>query len=212
MKCFFTFVILTLITISSAISAEVISDVGSKPNFFKSNMARIELEIPEGWHFMNNEVVAERRATAKLKDKQMQDAIQNLASAPLVAATMYPEPYESLNPSIQVLVRPLGKVKGATASQILGIIKPFLEKLFEEFELLEPITDFELDGINAARFSARYTVQNQEGTIFHTRSIMMVVPRGNYMYQFSFSSPPEGKNLLSKEIVNRFINSVHFIE
>jgi len=212
MKYLFSVVILSLVMLSSAISAEVISDTPTKSNFFKSNMARIELEVPKGWHFMNNETIAERRATVKLKDKELQDAIQKRASIPLVAATMYPEPYESLNPSIQVLVKPLGKLKGSTPSQVLGIIKPFFEKSFDEYELLEPITEFQLDGLNAARFSSRYTVQNQEGTIFPSKSIMMVVFRGDYMYQFSFSSAPEGKNMLSKEIVNRFLNSVHFTE
>jgi hypothetical protein len=181
------------------------------PNVFRSQIARIELAKPTGWHFLDLESIARHRATAKLKDEELQEAILQFATAPLVVATKHPEPYDSLNPSLQVLVRPLGQLTGASGAKILELVKPTLESAFEDFQLLEPVTTFELGGVPAARLTATYTVQTQTGAVFPTKAIMIVVPRGSYMYQFSFSAPPSGKDAIGRE-VSEVLDSVRFLE
>ncbi len=182
------------------------------PYHFRSDIARIELTVPSGWHFMDLESVARHRATAELKDEEMQKAIQQLATAPLVVATKHPEPYDALNPSFQVMVRPLGSLATATGVEILELIRPNLASTFAEFKLLEAPTEFKLGGLSAARLTATYTVQNPAGETFPTKAIVFVVPRGSYMYQFSFSAPPDGEDALTPEVVQKVYDSVRFLE
>lgn len=208
-----------MLLISVSLVIAVVTFIGSarvsaeaNPDLFKSVVARIEVQKPAGWHFMDIESVAKHRATAKLKDEEMQKAIQEMASAPLVVATMHPEPYESLNPSFQVLVRPLGGLKGSSGADILGLILPALEKSFEDFQLIEPITVVEVDGLDGAALMASYTVVNQSEEVFPTLAFMMVVPRESYMYQFSLSAPPEGDDAIGDEELFAVIESIRFLE
>lgn len=208
----------TMKVLVSAMAVVVCSLVGAtayaeeNPNLFRSETARIELVKPQGWHFMDLESVAKHRAAAKLKDEDMQQAIFELATAPLFAATKYPEPYEALNPSLQVLVRPLGNMKGASGAEILALVLQSLESAFVDFKLLEPVSEFELDGLVAAALKASYTVENQAGDGFPTETVMMVIPRDSFMYQFSFSAPPEGEDALSNDTLVDVLESIRFLE
>lgn len=185
---------------------------GDDPGLFRSEVARIELSIPAGWRYLDLESVARHRASAKLKDEDVQQAILQLATAPLVVATMHPEPYDSLNPSFQVLVRPLGSLEALTGVQLLELVRPTLASSFADFVLLETPTEFTLGGLAAARLLATYTVENQAGDLFPTKTIIVVVPRGSYMYQFSFSAPPEGDDALAPEVVQMVYDSVRFLD
>jgi hypothetical protein len=182
------------------------------PNLFRSEVARLELSKPEGWHFLDIEAVARHRGQARLKDEELQQAILQMASAPLVVASKHPEPHHSLNPSFQVLVRPLGGLTGSTGVEILSLIVPNLSNALEAFELLKGPEEFLLGGLPAARLTATYTVSNPEGEIFPTKTLMAVAPRGSYMYQFSFSAPPDGEDALNAELVQKVFASVRFLD
>ena len=155
---------------------------------------------PAGWHFQNLEVVARHRASAKLQDAELQEVIQTMAAAPLVVATMHPEPYESLNPSFQVLVRPLGPLVGVSGRQVLEGVMPMLQSGFADFELVSEIADIEVGGVQGASFTAEYTVETQDGAVFPTRATLVAVPRDSFLYQFGFSGPPEGPDALGLEV------------
>ena len=178
---------------------------------FRSEIAGIELSKPSGWQFQTLETIARHRADVKMKDEELQRVIQELATAPLVVATKHPEPYDSLNPSFQALVRPLGGNQGVTGSQVLEAVVPTLESGFADFRLVEEITKIEVDGVPGARLSAEYTVQGPDGTVYPTRATIVVVPRGSFLYQFSFSAPPTGSDALTDEVEGT-LSSVVFLD
>lgn len=180
-------------------------------NLFRSEVAGIQLAKPDGWSFQNLETVARHRASAKLKDSELQKAIVQMASAPVVVATMHPEPYESLNPSFQLLVRPLGQLQEITGEEVLEKVIPTLENLFAEFRLVEEISAVAIDGVPGARMTAEYVVETQEGVVYPTRATIVVVPRGSYLFQFGFSAPPEGPDAITDE-VETTLASVDFLD
>ena len=178
---------------------------------FTSAIARIHLTIPPSWKFQNLETIARNRAAARLKDQELQRAVEQMASAPLVVATKHPEPYPSLNPSFQLLVRPLGRLSSLTGAQILALVQPTLEKSFSDFILVSPIQEVMVGRLPGAMLTARYTVSNQSGQTFPTQATIVAIPRDSFLYQISFSAPPDGPDALRSKVKD-VLGSIEFLE
>ncbi|HET9235108.1 MAG TPA: hypothetical protein VFP10_13295 [Candidatus Eisenbacteria bacterium] len=180
-------------------------------NVFRSEMARIEIRKPAAWYFADLESMMEHRASVKLKDEDFQKALTTMASAPLVAAMKYEEPYESLNPSFQVLVRPAATLEGKSGVEILSMIQGGLANAFENFKVVQPVSEIKVGGRLGGRLVATYTVATQDGLEFPTRSTLVLIPRGKVIYQIGFSGPPEGPDKLTGEI-DEILASVKWLE
>ena len=181
------------------------------PDAFRSDAARLELRKPSGWQFQSLEAVLANRASVKMKDEEFQQAIEQMAHAPLVVATKHPEPYDKLNPTVQVLVRPAGPLEGKTGVEILRWVQPTLEAQFADFAAVKGIQETTVAGTPAARLTIRYTLQTREGRELPTQATIVMVPRGKVLYQFGFSAPPQGPDALTNE-VDTVLASVKFVE
>ena len=84
-------------------------------NRFSSPTAGFSITKPPTWVFASVEQIAAYRARVRLNDKDLEEQIRQRASAPLVAITRHPEPFDDLNPSVQVILRPLGQLEGTMA-------------------------------------------------------------------------------------------------
>ena len=93
--------------------------------------AGIVVVKPTGWHVGTIQQVEANRAKVRMNDEELQKAIQQSASAPLFVFTRYPEPYDGLNPSIQVALRPLGPLVGRTPVEIMQVAVGPLKKAFK---------------------------------------------------------------------------------
>lgn len=180
-------------------------------DLFRSDVARIELRKPSGWHFQSLESLIQNRASVKLNDEEFRKAIERMATTPLMIVTRHQEPYESLNPSLQVLARPSGPLAGKTGGDILRLVEPTLRAQFADFTSVEEIHDVTVGGQAASRLTARYTLKTKDGREFPTQATIVVVPRGAVIYQFGFSGPPEGPDALTGE-VDAVLQSVNFLE
>lgn len=205
MKTFARFIAIMACCVTSVVAAE------PSPNLFRSEIAGIELEKPAGWHYQNLEAVAKYRSRARLKDKEYEAYVHNLASAPLVVATKHSEPYDSLNPSFQVLVRPLGQLKGLSGKEILEMVVPVMRNGFAEFELINPVTEIQVDGHRGAELNAEYIVGGPDGRAWPTRATIIAIPQGSYLYQISFSSAQEGQDSLATEVKDT-LKTVKFLD
>ena len=181
------------------------------PDAFRSDAARLEVRKPSGWQFQRLEAVLANRASVKMKDEEFQQAIEQMAHAPLVVATKHPEPYDKLNPTLQVLVRPAGALEGKTGVEILRLVQPTLEAQFADFAAVKGIQATTVAGTPAARLTIRYTLQTREGRELPTQATIVMVPRGKVLYQFGFSAPPQGPDALTNE-VDTVLASVKFVE
>lgn len=181
------------------------------PDAFRSDAARIELRKPAGWHFQTLESAFANRAAVKMNDEEFQKAVAQMASAPLVVATRHVEPYDSLNPSFQVIVRPLGTLEGRSGVEILRVVEPALRANFADFATVDSIRATSVAGQPAARMTIRYTLRTQDDREYPTRATLVMVPRGKVLYQLGFSGPPTGPDAIASE-VDSVLASVRFLD
>lgn len=198
--------LLTVLCCGKAVAAdEADADV------FRSGPAQIELHKPAGWHFQGTDLALANRAAVKLSDEEFQKAMQRNAALPIVVATKHPDPYDSLNPSVQVIARHSGSLKGSNPTEILGQVEPVFRRQFADYVLLDGIRETYVGGERAARMTVRYTVGTDDGREFPTQTTMVMVLRGELVYQFGFSASPTGLDALTEE-VEAVLRSVKFLK
>jgi hypothetical protein len=168
-------------------------------NLFRSVTAGFRIAKPASWHFLTAQQVADNRAVARLKDEEMDKLIRERASAPLVAIGRHQEPYDALNPTIQVIFRPAGDLAGKPPTALLEFVLSTLKSAMADFELVGSVDSVQVGGRPAASARARYTLKNPAGEAFPVLARMWVVPRGKFLFLVGMSGPPEGPELSEEE-------------
>ena len=166
---------------------------------FHSPTAGFSITKPAGWRFASMEQVSANRAVARLKDKELEEQVRQRASAPLVVILKHPEPHDDLNPSFQVMIRPLGQLQGRKPIELMELVASTLRPAMKDFEFVQPAQELEIHGLPAARMKAKYSVGNAEGREFKTFSRMWIIPRGAFMFMISASGPQEGADVSEAE-------------
>lgn len=176
--CSYLFVtLIAFFNISSVTAGEV----------FNNPTIGFSIEKPEGWSYLSSQQISENRKNVRMNDKELQEAVQKYASAPLVAMARYPEPYNDLNPSIQVIFRPLGKLQGTAATDILKLVMPAIQRAVTDFQYLDDIQSINVSGLDAAFMRAKYKISNQKGRTFNVLTRVLLIPRGAYMFMISMA-------------------------
>ena len=75
--------------------------------------------------------------------------MQKYATAPLVAMTKYREPYDDVNPSFKVNVKPYGGLQEKSPEEIISPVVPQFQKTFRDFALVQPPTEAVVSGIKS---------------------------------------------------------------
>lgn len=169
-------------------------------NTFSSVTFGFEITKPADWHFMTAEEHYENLRRTDLKDEEFQELMIKYSTAPLVAMTKYREPYEDLNPSIKINVKPYGQFRGMDAKDILAIIVPQLESLFEDFEIVQGPADGRVAGIKSGYVRMHYSLSAPDGTVYPTASELWVVPNGDYFFMIGVGTRQDEKTGKRKEI------------
>jgi len=167
-------------------------------NTFTSSTAGFSITKPPAWFFGTMEQVTASRASIRLKDEELGQQVRE-ANSPLVVILKHKEPYEGLNPSVQVLLRPLGQLEGEPAVEVMNIIIPTVKRAMPDFTIVEPIKETTVNGRKAAYMKSKYTVKNAEGGEFPVLSRLWVIPRGNLVFMVSMLSPQEGPDVSETE-------------
>jgi hypothetical protein len=94
----------------------------------------------------------------------------------------YPEPFDDLNPSFKVNVRPFGNLDPSNPKEVLELVLPQFRSAFHAFELAQGPIDREVDGIKSAYVQFRYNLRTSDGKSFPTTSELWIVPRGKYFF------------------------------
>ena len=169
---------------------------------FTSPTAGFKVTKPIGWHYVTAAQNLENLKATKLNDQEFQAAMLRYATAPLVAMTKFPEPYDDLNPSFKVNIKPFGQLKGKAATDIIGLILPQFQKAFKDFKLVQPPTEVEIAGIKSGHARINYSLQTPDGSLFPTTSELWIVPRGDYFFILGAGTRQDEKTGSRKEIAN----------
>jgi hypothetical protein len=134
-----------------------------------------------------------------------------IGSEALVVATKHEEPYDKLNPSIQMLTRPLGPWEGRSSIEILSALLSALGSQSQDLEVIDKPHVVDVAGQSAARATVRYTGLARDGQEYPTQATVVIVARRNVVYKLGFLGTPEGPDLLMKE-VDSVLGTVRFLE
>ena len=129
---------ITLITLLPAMADEK-GNSSQDEDTFRSPTAGFSITKPKGWVFATTDQIAANRAHVRLKDKELEEQMRQRASAPLIAILKHKEPYDDLNPSVQVLLRPLGQLEGKSPLELMEIVIPSMQRAMVDFQFVEEI-------------------------------------------------------------------------
>lgn len=142
----------------------------------------IKVTKPSGWQYVTAEQNAENLARGHLKDEHAAARVRETATAPLVAMVKHPEPYEDLNPSFKIHVKPLQHLPADDPKKLLGVIAGPLSDMFNDYTVVTPPTDTTVAGLKAAYLKIHYSLTDPDGRSFQTCSELWVVPRGRFFF------------------------------
>jgi hypothetical protein len=151
-------------------------------NTFTNVTVGFSITKPDSWQFFTAEQNLENLKRMQLKDEEFRELMVKYSQAPLVAMTKYPEPYDDLNPSLKVNVKPLGNLKGMDPKGIVKVATGPLKNVFKDFEIKVPPTDVIVSGLRGAYVQFNYSVSIPDGRSFPTTSELWIVPRGDYFF------------------------------
>lgn len=185
--------IMLLVSVGFAIAEEA-NDTYTNPT------VGISVTKPADWHFFSAEQNLENLKRTKMKDDEFQRFLQLYATAPLVAMTKYPEPFDDLNPSLKVNIRPLGEMSGDNPVKIIELFLPQFDNLFEDFSVVEGPSDTVVSGMKAAYVRIHYSLQTQDKTEFPTCSELWIVPKGSFFFMIGAGTRQDEKTGKREEI------------
>jgi len=94
------------------------SAMAGEGDAFRSATAGFEITKPADWHYLTAEQNQENLSRVELTDDEYKEALLKYATVPLVAMVKYAEPFDDLNPSVKVNIKPLGELKGMAATEL----------------------------------------------------------------------------------------------
>jgi hypothetical protein len=163
---------------------------------------------PHEWIFGTLELEEANRRRVSVGDKDVDEKLRANASAPLVTIAKYPEPTDKLNPSVKVVLRPLGQLQGKSPREIAQITARGMSAAIPSFRVEGDIEKAAIDGHDAAFFRSRFSITaGEQGSTFAVRSRTWLVPRGSYLFIIAMSGPETGEQGLEADF-DRILRSV----
>lgn len=169
---------------------------------FYSEVAGFGLVKPSAWRFATIEMEEANRSRVSLGNGNLDELVRRNASAPLVVVLKHSEPYDKLNPSVKVGIRPLGQLATSSPRRIAEVVVAGMAQSVPSFSLEGEIEDTVVSGLPAAAFRARLTVTataSDQQTDYPVLSRTWLVPRGNYLFMIGMGGPPTGEDVSESE-------------
>jgi hypothetical protein len=172
----------------------------------ESKTVGIAITKPHGW-----QVIVQQHETiqgnARWKDEDLLQAMQKGGPVPVFVFTRYPEPHpEGLNPSVQIILRPLGQMAGRTPNAIMEVSIEPLKKAFPDFHFTSEIKAATIGGQAGSSMKATYTL-TKEGKKYPTQAGFWIVPRGKLMFLIGTAGPQTGPDVAEAEF-DKLVKSI----
>lgn len=150
-------------------------------NLFTSPTAGFELTKPPSWVYMSADQNADNLRRTDHNDPELKAALMKYATAPMVVITKHPEPFDDLNPSFKVNMRPLGQFAGASPETILSAMLPPMKRMFSDLTIVQEPVAMSVGGLPGAHARFNYTLR-AGGVSYPATSELWVVPRGDFFF------------------------------
>jgi hypothetical protein len=149
---------------------------------FKNPTVGFYATKPAGWHFVTAQQNVENLKRAELNDEKFKAAMLKYATAPLFVIMKYPEPFNDVNPSFRVSVRPAGSLKGADPKKLVNFSLGQFKRLYKDYRITQPASDAVVSGLKGAYARIDYTLEATGVGSFPTTSELWIIPRGDYLF------------------------------
>jgi len=160
--------------------------------------AGISIVPPAGWHATPIQEVLRNRSKVRLSDRELDEGLTR-ATAPLFVFSKYQEPSATLNPTLQIVLRPLPTSLGTSPTEMLHRATATLQRAFSDFVFVDPIQDADVSGMRAAYMKATYTLRTTDKREHRVVSRTWLVPRGTFMYLIGMSGASQGDDVSEAE-------------
>ena len=174
--------------------------IANDDNVFSNPTSGLSLTKPTDWVYVTAVQHYENIKSMKLNDEEFHAAMQKYSTAPLVAMMKHEEPFEDVNPSFKINIKPYGALKGNSPADLLNMMLPQFENIFKDFVLVQPPTDAEVSGIASSYARVEYTMEIPDGRSFPTTSELWIVPHGDYFFMIGAGTRQDEKTGSRKEI------------
>ena len=176
-------------------------------NIYVNRTAGISVTKPTKWHFAGIDANKKNLDNIRLKDQKFEEDMRKYATTPLIAMMRHEEPYDDLNASFKLNIKPLNGLPAAEPQRIVGLFLPQLEKIFEDYKLIEGPTKTTVSGLKAGYAKIHYSMKIPDGRTFPICSELWIVPRGDYFFLIGAGTPQVPKDNEQKDL-NAIIESI----
>ena len=142
----------------------------------------------------------ENLKNSKMKDEELKKLSLKMADVPMIVIMKYPEPYNNLNPTLKVDVKPTGDYKGTNPKKILSAMTASMGDFFDGFKIIKGPMDAKIDGMNGAYVRFNTIMKMEDGQSYPSCSEIWVIPRGDHIFMFSANTRQDEKNCKRDEI------------
>ena len=188
------------ILIAVGILISTCSAAADSPNSFVNEAAGLRLEKPNDWVYVTAAQNLDNIKAIKLDDAEFHAAMQKYITAPLVAIMKYEEPYEDVNPSFKVNLKPYGLMKGKTPVELVEFLIPQIGNVFKDFTVDQVPVAVTVSGIESAYARVTYSMETPDGRTFPTTSELWIVPHGDYFFMIGAGTRQDEKTGSREEI------------
>jgi hypothetical protein len=171
----------------------------------KVKVPALKFQKPSGWHNSSNLDVVANLERYEMEEERLHQLIRtNNGSVLTHLYTKYnPKGYPGVIPTIQVILRPNTTPDFKTFKSLLQMSVVQMGALLPNFELIQELTEIEIDGRKAVYFLASFEMELPNGSVQKVRSWTYGIPVGDYFYQINFSDlgPKDDCEQLYKELL-----------
>ena len=200
--------ILIFLTIGFLLPALGASAKNVEDNYvFESNFAGFRVTKPESWRVVNAEEYLLNLERKKLTDDQFHKLLLRFSRLPLVAFQKHEEPYDDVNPSFKVMMKPLETFDRSNPLRIVDLFTPTMKMHFSKFAI-KSRKEVLVGGLKAAYVRMEYEVETQTGLTFPVSFELWVVPRVKHLFLIGAGMKPGDTD--AKREIRGIVESIGF--
>jgi len=157
--------------------ATVQAEAQEDTNKFRSDTLGISVTKPESWRWISSSEYFANLERTEWNDKEFGELLRTRATAPLAAIMKYPEPFDDVNPSFKINVKPYGSLKGYDPKDILKLVTGHFQKSLNDLKVVKPTHEVKVSEIESGYMMMNYTLKIPDGRTFPITSEIWIVPR-----------------------------------
>ena len=143
----------------------------------------------------------------KTTDDQFHKLLLRFSRLPLVAFQKNEEPYDDVNPSFKVMMKPLETFDGSNPLRIVDLFTPTMKMHFSKFTI-KSRKEVLVGGLKAAYVRMEYEMETQTGLTFPVSFELWVVPRVKHFFLIGAGMKPGDTD--AKREIRGIVESIGF--